>query len=73
MLLFGCVANFFPSTVEKEHSDVGFVVSNTLAQDNRERLLSFGCTYVAFGVVFLSKPFMSVGWLVSMIGMSCAS
>ena len=37
MVMFGCVANLFPSTVEKEHSDFDFAVSNAIAQDNRER------------------------------------
>ena len=63
MLLFGCVANFFPSTVEKEHSVFDFVVSDRFAQDSREQLLSVGRTYMLLAMLSFkhARPTWPVG------------
>ena len=82
MLLFGCVANMFPSTVEKEHSDIIIVVSNTIAQDNRGRLLSFGCAYMLLPVSSFQASFSCAlagihGWyvlrIVMLVDLQCFS
>ena len=82
MLLSGCVAIFFPSTVGDDHSVFDFGVSNTFAHGSRERLLSFGRTYMlldfcvsdtfAHGSRELLLSFGRTYMLLAMLSFKCA-